>query len=275
MWATLTLMTALSTAPAAAGDLQLTNPRLSYGQFGPTRKETKFLPGDVCFLTFDIEGLQFDEGGNAKWTMQLDVIDPAGKSRGPNLEVPYELFSLQGGGIVPYYAFADIPPDEKPGKYKMVVLITDQASKKEAKLEREYEVAEKGFGIVHLNCTYDFGDRNGPRYPAAGLGFVGQQLHLQFGVTGFDRDPKTKQPSIKLDVRMLDAEGKPTLKSPITETFPGKDQQFPEQLALVPLNFPLALTRPGKYTVELTATDVLGKKTSTVSYPLVVQEPPK
>ena len=50
---------------------------------------------------------------------------------------------------------------------------------------------------------------------------------------------------------------------------------MPEQLSVIPFFFPMALTRKGKYTVELTATDVLSKKTATVSYPLEVVDPPK
>ena len=66
MLATLTLMSALSLPAADAGELQLTNARVTYGRLGPTRKDTKFLPGDVYFVTFDIEGLQFNKEGNAQ-----------------------------------------------------------------------------------------------------------------------------------------------------------------------------------------------------------------
>ena len=47
------------------------------------------------------------------------------------------------------------------------------------------------------------------------------------------------------------------------------------ELTLVPLFFPLMLTKSGKFTVELTATDLVSKKKKTITYPLTVVDPPK
>jgi len=275
MWATLTLMSALSLPAADTGELQLTNPRVTYGRLGPTRKDTKFLPGDVYFVTFDIEGLQFKDG-NAKYSMKMELFDPKGTSKYKSLDQPQEVFTIQGGGRLTSDAHAVVPTDAMPGEYRLELVVTDQSTKKQATLTRKYEVAEKGFGIVRVNCAYDLGGVNGPVFPSPGLGVVGQVLFLHFAVTGFDRDKDKKQPKLKLEMRMLDESGKPTLEKPVTEELPKMDDAaVPEQLTVVPLYFPLALTKTGKYTVEVTATDLLSKKTQTVSYPLVVQEPPK
>ena len=79
------------------------------------------------------------------------------------------------------------------GEYRMELLVTDLNTKKQAKMTRTYEVADKGFGVVRVNCAYDLGGQNGPVFPAPGLGVVGQVLFLHFGVTGFDRDKDKKQ----------------------------------------------------------------------------------
>jgi hypothetical protein len=276
MWATLTLMSALSMTPGqAGGELELANARVTYGRLGPTRKDTKFLPGDVFFLTFDADGLQFDKKGNAQYSYKMELFDPSGKSKFKSLEQDRELFSIQGAGRATLDVFSSIQTDTPPGVYTMEVMVTDRNSKKTGKLSRKFEVAPKAFGIVRVNAAYDVGGPNGPVFVAPNLGCVGQVLFLHFGVTGFDRDPKTKQPKVKLEIRMLDEAGKPTLADPITEILPKADDPWPESVSLVPLNFPLNLTRAGKYSVELTATDDVGKKTSTVSYPLVVIDPPK
>ncbi len=275
MWATLTLMSALTLAPGQTGDLQLTDARTTYGRLGPTRKDTKFLPGDVCFVTFTANGLTFDKKGNAKYSTQLELFEPSGKSKFKTTEVDKEVFSIQGGGQVTLDAYASIPTDMAAGKYTMKVTVTDLGNNKKAELKHEFEVVEKDFGIVRLNCAYDIGGEYGPMFPSPGLGCVGQVLFLHFGITGFDRDMKSKQPALKLDLRMLDAEGKPTLAQPATEGLPKTDQPVGEKMSLVPLFFPLMLTKPGKYTVELTATDLNSKKTKTVTYPLTVAEPPK
>jgi hypothetical protein len=274
MWATLTLMSALSMAPGQAGELELSNVRVTFGRLGPTRKDTTFLPGDVFFLTFDTDGLKFDAKGNAKYTMKMELFDPSNKSMFKSREVEYELFSIQGGGRVTLDAHAGLPTDSAKGTYTLEVTITDQGSKKTGKLSRKFEVGEKAFGIVRVNCAYDAGGPNGPAFPSPGLGCVGQVLFLNFGVAGFGRDDKTKQPALKLTMRMLDDQGKPTTE-PAEETLPKADDMVPEKLSLIPLFFPLALTKTGSYTVELTATDLVNKKTSTVKYPLKVVEPPK
>jgi len=277
MWATLTLMSALSMAPGQAGELELSNVRVTYGRLGPTRKDTKFLPGDVYFITFDTEGLQFDKEGKAKYSMKMDLKDPMGKSMFKSLEQEKDLFSIQGGGRVTLDAYAAIQTDTKPGEYTLDLTVTDQASKKTGKLSRKFEVAEKGFGLVRVNAAYDAGGPNGPVFPSPGLGCVGQVLFLHFAVTGFDRrDDKMKQPALRLEMRMLDADGKPTLTKPVSEDLPKADDMVPEQLTVIPLFFPLALTKAGKYTVELTASDLLNKnKVSRVTYPITVIEPPK
>ncbi len=277
MWATLTLMSALSMAPSQAGEFQLADVRTTYGRLGPTRKDTKFLPGDVYFVTFLAEGLRFDKKGNAKYSTQMELFDPNGKSKFKTTEDDKEVFSIQGGGQVTLDAYASLPTDMPAGKYTMKVTVTDHGAEpaKTAELKREFDVAEKDFGIVRLNCAYDLGGRNGPVFPAPGLGSVGQVLFLHFGLTGFQRDAKTKQPALKLELRMLDEAGKPTLAEPATEALPKGDDPVPEEYSLVPLFFPLMLTKSGKYTVELKATDLVNKKTMTVTYPLVVVQPPK
>jgi hypothetical protein len=277
MWATLTLMSALSMAPGQAGELQLTDARNTYGRLGPTRKDTKFLPGDVYFVTFVADGIKFDTKGNAKYSMQMELFDPSGKSKFKTTEQDKEVFSIQGGGQVTLDAYASLPADMPAGTYSMKITVTDRGANpaKSAELTRKFDVAEKDFGIVRLNCAHDLGGPNGPVFPSPGLGSVGEVLFLHFGLAGFDRDPKDKQPKLKLEIRMLDADGKPALAQPATEGLPKADDPVPEQLSVIPLWFPLMLTKPGKYTVELSATDLITKKNKTVTYPLTVVEPPK
>ncbi len=287
MWATLTLMSALSLAPAAdAGELQLSNARATYGRSGPTRPAGKYLPGDIYFLSFDIEGLQITKKGYANWSMKLEVLDAAGKPLGGKeaLDVPHTLWCIQGGGRLPQFVYSDLS-DAKPGEYTVKVTITDQfepepkkpdpkRKKPTATLTKKYEVGEKGFGIVRLICSSPGLRGPGPDVP--GVGTVGDGLFLNYTITGFGRDPKTKQPSLRLEISMLDEAGKPTLENPFAETLPSKDDDpLPADVTALPLFNSLALTKPGKYTLELKATDQVTKKTVTASYPIVVVDLPK
>jgi hypothetical protein len=268
MWATLTLMSALSMAPGQAGDLQLSNDRVTYGILGPTRADKKFLPGDIYLVTFDMEGLKFEDG-LAQYRIKMDLLDAKGNSIFKTFEQDRDLFAVQGGGRVTLNTHAEIKTDTAPGKYTMKLTLTDLKTKKTATLSRDYEVAAKDFGIVRVHCAYD--DRG--LLPAPPLGVVGQGLFLRFGVAGFGRDEKTKQPKIKLEMRMLDDKGNPTLDKPVSEVVPKSDEPVGAE-SVLPLWFGLALTRPGKFKVELKATDLVNNKTSSVTYPLTVVEPP-
>ena len=68
-----------------------------------------------------------------------------------------------------------------------------------------------------------------------------------------------------------DATKKPTLAKP----FIGEFTSVPETHKVLPLQFPLSLNRPGKFTVELKLTDQLAKKSSILSFPLTVVGPAK
>jgi hypothetical protein len=48
------------------------------------------------------------------------------------------------------------------------------------------------------------------------------------------------------------------------------NKDVPDNLPMVPMQFMLSLNRPGKFTVELTATDQVAKKTTKLSFPLTV-----
>ena len=63
MLATLAIATALSLTPAQDSQLKLSNARTTYGFLGNARETNKFLPGDVLFLAFDINGMTVGKRG--------------------------------------------------------------------------------------------------------------------------------------------------------------------------------------------------------------------
>jgi hypothetical protein len=64
-----------------------------------------------------------------------------------------------------------------------------------------------------------------------------------------------------------DADGKPTLARPFAGTI---DKDVPGGDTALPIQFHVGLNRPGRFTVEVKATDVLAGKTVTQSFPLTV-----
>ena len=80
MFTTLALAAAtLAPAQPPAGSLQLNNVRLTQGELGPARKDSKLLPGDVLFIAFDIDGLTIDPDGKTVYTIGMEVTDAANK----------------------------------------------------------------------------------------------------------------------------------------------------------------------------------------------------
>ena len=129
MLATLALMSSLAVAPGQAGDLKLSNPRPTYGVLGAVRKDNRILPGDVFFMTFDIENLKMDGEGRILYSMGMEVINPKGLSeykRDPGERPP--LFNVLGGNSIPAFAHAETTADTEPGEYTEVRITLPRAA---------------------------------------------------------------------------------------------------------------------------------------------------
>ena len=273
MWPTLPLLAALTLAPAqapkqppAAGGLTLTNVRNTYGELGGTRPEGPFLPGDVLFVGFDIEGIALDPAGMAKYTMAMEVVDTAGKSIFKQDPAEKSDFVPLGGTRLPARAFVTVGLEQAPGQYTLKVTVTDQATKTSRVLERKFEVKPRDFGLV---AVYTSVDPQG-QFPAPTTGVVGQSVFVQFGVVGFARDAKTKQPNVVIEMVPVDEQGKPTLQQPNVYT---QDAGIDQKELGFSVRFLLPMTRPGKFTVKLKATDKVSGKTATFDLPIAVVPP--
>src|SRR5882762_915762 len=111
------LTTALLLAPAQAGELKLTNVRNTYGELGGTRPDTKFLPGDVIFVGFDIENITVGADGSCKYTMGMEVVDKKGKPVLKQEPAKKEDYLPLGGNKLPARAFVTLGLDMDPGEY--------------------------------------------------------------------------------------------------------------------------------------------------------------
>jgi hypothetical protein len=281
MWGTVLVMTALATAPAKPGALELTNVRNTYGELGGTRPDGRFLPGDVLFVGFDIEGITVSSAGEVKYRMAMEVLDGNSKpifSQDPKDKVD---FVPLGGSKLPARAFITLGMDQPPGNYTLKLTVTDVESKQSKTLSKPFEVAKADFGLVAVFTSVD--ERGG--IPAPTTGVVGQSVFVQFAVVGFDRkpvpeDPKAKkdpkaavpppQPDVTIEMQPVDERGKPTLDKPmqyqLNSGVDAKEKGFA-------IRFLLPLTRAGKYTVKLKATDNLTKKVATFDLPMAVLPP--
>jgi hypothetical protein len=214
-------------------------------------------------VTFDVEGITADENGKVLYSVATEVADAKGKVIFQQPPRNLETVNSLGGGRLPAYALVEIGLEQSAGDYILKVTVTDRASKKSQMLTQKFQVLPRGFGIVDLATT---ADAEGA-VPANLLG-AGQSLWINYAVVGFGRDTAKKQPNATMTLRVLDEKGKPTLAKPFAGVV---DKDVPANATALPVQFLLSLNRPGKFTVEVTATCKHTGKTATQSFPIVVQ----
>jgi hypothetical protein len=265
MWTTVVCVAALSLAPGQAGRLALVNVRPTYGPLGSARPDHTILPGDVYYLSFDIDGLRADGAGKARYTIALDVADASGKTIFKQDPQAQEATSAFGGTRIPASIRLSPSVEQRSGSYTLKLTVTDPATRASQSLEQTVQVLPKAFGLVQLAVT---ADPDG-QIPVPFIGAPGQTLHVHALAVGFGRDRSKKQPNVSVEMRILDDQGKPTMAKPFSGVV---NENVAENAPLVPLPFTLPLTRAGKFTVELKATDQVSGKTAQLSFPLTVLE---
>jgi hypothetical protein len=262
MWTAVAILTAVGLAPGQAGQLTLTHVRSTHGVLGPARADDKLLPGDSLVVCFDIEGVTADEDGKVEYSTAIEVTNAAGKVIYKQEPRKLEAINSLGGNSVPAYARLDIGLDQQPGDYTFKVAVTDRASGRTQTLARNVTLLPRDFGLIRLTTS---SDREGLT-PAPALG-AGQPLWVNFGAVGFTREESGRQPNVAFEIRVLDEAGKPTTARPARSVV---NKDVPEKALGLPMHFLLSLNRPGKFTVELLATDQVSKKKAKLSFPVTV-----
>jgi hypothetical protein len=262
MWTTIALIAALNLAPAQAGELTLSNLRSTYGMLGPQRASKKYIPGDLVVVSFDIDGIKADDSGKVLYSIGLEVTDPNGKLKFKRDPRELEANISLGGNTLPAYASVPVHMDDPPGQYTAKMTVTDLSTKASKSISGNFEVLPKAFGIANVSTTLD----SEMHAPAPFLG-TGQSLWVNFHAIGFER--AGGQPNLSVEMKVLDENGKPTLKKPFTGEV---NKDIPEKVIALPMQFLLELNRPGKFTVELNATDKVTGKKATLSFPITVMQ---
>jgi hypothetical protein len=259
----------LAAGPAAALDVK--DVRSTYGPFGGVRPDSKFLPGDVLWLAFQIEGLSMQaETGLVKYKVKLEVFDAKNTSIFKR-ETPNQRYLSLGAGRLSERAQVVIGTEQAPGKYSVHLTVTDMGGGKEKgggpskSFTHDFEILPADFGLIH-----GF---------APSVARTAEDYQAYCAVVGMARDAKM-MPNLEFRLVIRDENGKATLPKPLVTSIP-KDlppaKELPEDFDIkkqkvLPLPFPLVLNRPGQYTIEIEAVDLISKKSAKVSFPLKVLE---
>lgn len=249
-------MCAVCFAPASSYGVDIKNIRPCYGPLGATRYEAKCLPGDVLFMTYDLEGLAVDKTtGKASYVTILELIDSDQKVLFKK-ETPNDVMPQLGGTRMPGDLHVIMAPKQAPGKYFIKLTVHDKLGKDAKAFKYDFVVMPETFGIVGVS--------------APAIGFPGQHYVTGFGLVNLALD-KMNQPKANVSIRILDAAGA-AVTTPVQMVFP---QDLPMDTDLskgnfVPLTFPIYLNRVGRFTVEVIATDVAGNRKAELRYPMTV-----
>jgi len=260
MWTTLALLSALSGAPAQGAQLELKNPRFTYGILGQERKDSTFLPGDMVVLSFDIEGLKTKDDGTAQYSMGMKLFSHK-KNKNVFEKDPQELTVVNslGGSHQPAFALTNLFSDTEPGDYTIRVDVKDILANTTAKsLERKFTVNKVEFGIVRPGLVYlDLNENQVGASPvfAPPLVVPGQNLMLHFTTVGFTEAGEKNEPKVSVQVEIQDESGKAVVKNPKS----GKATAYPDEnarkLKFLPFQVPVQVNRSGKFKIIITAKD--------------------
>jgi hypothetical protein len=263
MLTNLGLVTALTLALGQAGQLSLTDVRLTHGVLGPVRADAKVLPGDSLIVAFDLDGVATDSDGKVQYSTALEVTDARGKSVFKTPAREQSVLNALGGNRVPAFARVDIGLEQPAGEYTLKVTATDRTRNASQTLTQPFTVLPKGFGLVGLTLTAD-ADATVP----AGVVGAGDTVFVNAAAVGFGRSGgEAGQPNLSFKLRVLDEAGQPTVAKPFAGVI---NKDVAGKVPSVPLQFVLSLNRAGRYTVELQATDHVADKTVTRSFPITV-----
>ncbi len=250
-------LAALAIIPNFASAVEIKNARPCYMSLGATRFDAKYLPGDVVFLTYDIEGLGIDPKSKLTgYVTILELVDPLGKIIFKNESKLTEVMPQLGGTRMPGDLHVILGPKQGPGNYSIKLSVHDKVGKDSKAIEFKFAVLPEDFGLVGVS--------------APAIGFPGQRYVLGLALINLGLDAK-KLPNVEVTLRILDRKG--TEVAPAVQSFLPRD--LPEDTDLTKANFVelpqlIYLNQTGQFLVEVIAQDKLSKKTAKVQYPLTV-----
>jgi len=246
-------LTALSLAPAQQGDtLKLTNSRITYGVLGQKREDTKFLPGDVFVVAFDIEGLKVKDDGRVLYAMGMELTKKGGKAPLFKRDLqPLEAVNSLGGSTLPAFGLTILGLDAEEGEYNFKVTVKDRTANKTETLEKKFAVLKPKLGFVKVHLTTSTGE------PAPPVAVPGQRLMLNCSLVGFEVGKKDKLPDVTFKMQILDDKGKPTVAKAFEGPIRTEIKDTPGMMNFLPM--PLELNRAGHYKIQMTATCNLTK----------------
>ncbi len=248
---------ALGFLPGVSSAIEIKNIRPCYAPFGATRFESKCLPGDVLFITYDIEGLALKDG-KVSYVTILELLDATGKSLFKK-ESENDAIPQLGGARMPGDLHVIMGPKQAPGRYSIKLTVHDKYENDKnlnAKaFKYDFDVVAETFGFVGVS--------------APAVGFPGQHHITGFALVNMSLNAN-KMPNAEVSIRVVDANNVEVskVKMLLPRDMPADTDL--DKANFVPLSYPMFLNRVGRYTIEIQAQDKNGNKKAELRFPMTV-----
>ena len=260
------LLLVLAAAPALA-KLEVNNVQPAYGPLGPARADDDVYPLDEYHVRYQVTGVKPDRDGKADLEVGVRLTNADGKAVFDPKPTPRQLALSLGGDTVQTAGFVTFSEKAPPGEYKLTVSVRDRTSGETAGFDRKLTLKPVEFRIVALRFFHDAE----AKLPGGTTLPVGETLHYQFRVIGFDTRPK--RVGLVMRATVLDPEGKDIGATPLEVRADVTDPDKAAGSRRATFGGLAALHRPGEFKLRIAVEDTVGKKTTTVEVPLKVLAP--
>jgi hypothetical protein len=255
----------VAVASAAHARVEVRDVQASHGQLGPERTSLDYLPGDEVFFRFTVAGARTTELGRLSGEIRLTLTDATGKAILRETS-PVENPLAFGGDRFPAKAAVELGHQFPAGEYRLTVEFKDLISGESDSFTRTFTCKPAGFGLTRVRFSADEAGKSASRVG----GVVGQPLHLNLAAVGFDRG--RGKIDLEMEVRVLDADGRPVAPQPVRATAQSADPDAVRSATQVTFHAELTRTRPGDFVLKVTVTDRLSGRSATFESPMRVTD---
>ncbi|MBO0701271.1 MAG: hypothetical protein J2P46_22930 [Zavarzinella sp.] len=262
---TLATLFLVAAVPAAHAKVEIRDVQAAHGLLGPERSDTEYLPGDEVFLRFTVTGARTTEQGRLNGEIKLTLTDAAGQTILRDAS-PVQNTLAFGGDRFPAKAAVELGHQFPPGEYQMTVEFKDLISGESDSFTKKFTCRPIEFGLARVRFAADEAGRSAARVD----GVVGQPLHLKVVAVGFDRSAGAID--LEMEVRVLDAKGRPVAPEPVRATVRTADPETVKAATHATFSGELTRTRPGEFRLQVTITDRKSGKTTTFETPMRVTD---
>ena len=262
MLQSMALFAALTMTPAQGAGLTLSNPRITYGELGSTRPDNKLLPGDIFFLSFDIDGIKVSDAGRVKYGMAMEVVDATGKSIFK--QMPVERRRLPAAGRDQAAGPGVRQRRRRPAGRDLHLQGDGHGHVGQGQAGGQdpgAEVRGAAAGLRDRPAVHGRRPKGGDPRPAGRRHRAGPVRPLR-GHRVRPRQGQGNQPNITIEMVVYGKDSQPTLAKPTVKQIPDEaDGKVDEKVVGVPMRFLVPLNREGGFLIRLKATDNISKKT--------------